>query len=265
MFTKFKVDSKAIHQLSERCGRIDLIDKTKSEKSFYYDILNVATGNEDIINGTKLQHLDFPSMKKEYDVFISYSHSDENDALYLASWLNNHCRLTCFLDSIVWHSADALLKVIDDKYCWQPDSGTYSYKKRNYSTSHVHAMLSMAMHDIINRSECCIVIDSDKSFPLKEGIEKCTLSPWIYEEIAFMTHMRPKLPSRYKNLFSMRLFSTGGQLCEAHNVQQVKIKYNVDLDMFPSLCGDDIYSLHDGYNALERLYISKQVFSEVHG
>lgn len=263
MFTKFKVSSQAIRQLKNKGGKIDLIDQTKSDKSFYNDILNVATGNDGIINGTKLQHLDFPSINKEYDVFISYSHSDDKDALYLASWLNNHCQLTCFLDSTVWHSADALLKVIDDKYCWQPDSDTYSYKKRNYSTSHVHAMLSMAMHDIINRSECCIVIDSNNSFPLKDGIEKGTLSPWIYEEIAFITHMRPKLPSRYKNHFSMRLFSTGGQLCESRDVQGLKIKYNVDLGLFPPLCCDDIYSLRDGYNALERLYISKQVFSEV--
>lgn len=85
----------------------------------------------------------------------------------------------------------------------------------------------------------------------------------INEEIAFITHMRPKLPSRYMNHFSMRPFSAGGQLYEMRDAQRLKIKYNVDLDLFPSLCGDDIYSLRDGYNALERLYISKQVFSEV--
>lgn len=263
MFTKFKVNSRSISILRAMVGTgIQLLSQTQTNEDFYRDILNIAIGNDGIIDGSKLQKLDFPSVHKEYDVFISYSHNDEDLALYLASWLSNCCGLTCFLYSTVWHGADDLLKVIDDKYCLQSNKKSYNYKKRNYSTSHIHAMLSMAMHDIINRSECCIVIDSDKSFPLKEGIEQYTLSPWIYEEVAFITHMRPKLPSRYQNNYSMRIFSTGGQLCEARESQQLKIKYNVDLDLFPTISYTDLYRLYGGgHNSLEKLYISKKVFN----
>ena len=263
MFTKFKVSSRSISILRAMVGTdIQLLSQTRTNEEFYRDILNIAMGDDGIIDGSKLQKLDFPSVQKEYDVFISYSHNDEDLALYLASWLSNYCGLSCFLDSTVWHGADDLLKVIDDKYCLEPNKKNYNYKKRNYSTSHIHAMLSMAMHDIINRSECCIVIDSDKSFPFKDGIEQYTLSPWIYEEVAFITHMCPKLPSRYQNIYSMQLFSTGGQLCESRESQQLKIKYNVDLELFPTISYTDLYRLHGGgYNSLEKLYISKKVFN----
>lgn len=244
-------------------GEIDMLDLANTEKGFYKDILDYVTGEDGIVDGSKLQSLDFPSLKNEYDVFISYSHNDEDEALYLASWLNNVCGLTCFLDSTVWHSADALLKEIDDKYCYQPESKTYNYKKRNFSTSHIHAMLTMAMHNVINKSECCIAIDSDQSYPIKDGIETCTLSPWIYEEVAFITHMRPTLPIRYRN-HTLKLFSGGGQLCEAREQQPLKVKYNVDLTSFPILYKRDLIALQNkGQDGLDELYKVKGVFKSI--
>ena len=62
----------------------------------------------------------------------------------------------------------------------------------------------------------------------------------------------------------MQLFSTGGQLCEARESQQLKIKYNVDLELFPTISYTDLYRLHGGgYHSLEKLYISKKVFNIV--
>lgn len=107
---------------------IQLLSQTRTNEEFYRDILNIAMGDDGIIDGSKLQKLDFPSVQKEYDVFISYSHNDEDLALYLASWLSNYCGLSCFLDSTVWHGADDLLKVIDDKYCLEPNKKTIIIK-----------------------------------------------------------------------------------------------------------------------------------------
>lgn len=260
MFTKFKISKNTIQSLKANVGEIDLLDQVDTEKDFYSDILNYVAGEDGVLDGTQLQNLDFPSLRREYDVFISYSHNDEDEALYLASWLTNHCRLTCFLDSTVWHSADALLKEIDDKYCYQPESKTYNYKKRNFSTSHIHAMLTMAMHDVINKSECCISIESDQSYPIQNGIETCTLSPWIYEEVAFITHMRPKLPMRYSN-FTLRLFSEGGQLCESREQQPLTVKYSVNLTSFPSLLEKDVRALqYQGQDGLDKLYKTKGIF-----
>lgn len=107
---------------------IQLLSQTRTNEEFYRDILNIAMGDDGIIDGSKLQKLDFPSVQKEYDVFISYSHNDEDLALYLASWLSNYCGLSCFLDSTVWHGADDLLNVIDDKYCLEPNKKTIIIK-----------------------------------------------------------------------------------------------------------------------------------------
>lgn len=264
MFSKFKISTNSIKSLMLKHGRIRLLDQTNTEAGFYSDILNICTGDDGIIDGTKMQNLDFPSLLNEYDVFISYSHNNEDEALYLASWLQTYCGLNCFLDSTVWHGADDLLLEIDKKYCWQPKSETYNYNKRNFSTSHVHAMLSMAMHDIINRSECCIVIDSDQSFPLKEGIDTYTLSPWIYEEVAYITHMMPKLPARYQKNYTLRLFSNGGQICESRQNVELKVKYNVDLDKFPTIYSTDLSALYNGgHQALDRMYLQKNILSQL--
>ena len=258
MFTKFKITKTAIRSLMDEVGKINLLDQTKTRENFYNDILKYSTGEDGIIDGSKLQSLNLPSISKEYDLFISYSHNDEEYALFLASWLNNYCGLSCFLDSTIWHSANALLKVIDDEYCYQPDSKTYNYSKRNFSTSHIHAMLTMAMHDVINRSECCIAIDSDQSYPIKNGIETCTLSPWIYEEVAFITQMKPTLPTRYSN-FTLRLFSDGGQICEAREQRELKVKYNVNLNDFPSLSITDLKTLQQGKKGLDQVYKDKRI------
>lgn len=263
MFTKFKISKNTIQSLMTATGKIDMLETIDTEKGFYQDILNYVTSADGIIDGTKLQNLDFPSLNKEYDVFISYSHNDKDEALYLASWLSNYCGLSCFLDSTIWHSADALLKVIDNRYCYQPESKTYNYNKRNFSTSHIHAMLTMAMHSVINKSECCIAIDSDQSYPIKDGIETCTLSPWIYQEVTFITYMRPTLPTRYKN-HTLELFSSGGQLCEARDQQQLKVKYNVNLSAFPILMKSDLINLQQqGQVGLDKLYKNKGVFKSV--
>lgn len=263
MFTKFKISKTSINNLKGEIGKITLLNQATTESNFYNDILNYATGNNGVIDGTRLQNLNLPSVLSAYDVFISYSHNDEAEALYLASWLNNYCGLSCFLDSTVWHSADALLKVIDDKYCYQEESKTYNYNKRNFSTSHIHAMLTMAMHGVIQKSECCIAIDSDQSYPIRDGIDTCTLSPWIYEEVAFITHMRPTLPLRYKNS-TLRLFSQGGHICEAREQQELKVKYHVNLEAFPSITSRDLLAMRgQGQEGLDQLYKGKGLLRRV--
>lgn len=94
------------------------------------------------IDGTKLAEEVFA--QNSYDVFLSYSHDDEDLILILAGLLKDQFDLNVFVDSFYWGSADSLLKEIDDINCKQTD-GTYNYAKRNLSTSHVHAMLTSAI------------------------------------------------------------------------------------------------------------------------
>jgi hypothetical protein len=121
-----------------------------------------------------------------YDVFLSYSHDDKELALLFAGFLKYQFGLRVFIDELFWGSADALLRKLDNKYC-KNDKGNYDYNKRNFTTAHVHAMLSTAISRTINNSEIIIFLNSEKSiYRVKDEVEKDrTLSPWIYEEIFF--------------------------------------------------------------------------------
>ena len=260
MFSKFKINSRTIEQLHSQVGEISLLRQSSVNDAFYNDIVTKVLGNNGVLDGSQLQNLNFPSLRDNYHVFISYSHNDEELALYLASYLQNNCGLYCFLDSTVWHSADSLLKRLDDIYCQNEDGRTYNYTKRNFSTSHVHAMLSMAMHNIIKRSECCIVLNSENSFTLQDGINNATFSPWLYEEVIFMKGMKISIPPRLRLRQERRSYSLGGQIvCESAS-PQLQIKYTVDLNMFPDINVTDLLCLSEqGETGLNKLYCSKGI------
>lgn len=122
------------------------------------------------IDGTELQELWFPVDELgKFDVFISHSHRDmDNLVVPFASWLYSHLGLRCFIDSQFWQYSDELLKILDDYYDWQPESKTYNYKIRNFTTSNIHIMLSMALMKMMNKTETVIFIDSDNSVQYKK-------------------------------------------------------------------------------------------------
>lgn len=228
-------------------------NKEVASENFYKAILQQCKGTNGVIDGSNLQSLNFPFDNGGYHFFISYSHNDEAEASYLYQWLTSH-GLTCFLDSTIWNSADKLLASIDKQYCRRENSSHYDYHKRNFSTSHVHAMLSMAMLEAIDRSECCIFIKSNASIPLADGIKNQTLSPWIYEENLFMNKIQRRVPQRLRS--SKRIcFSEGGRLIEGN--ENLRIAYNLQCD-FMSITSDDLFSLRIG-SALDTLYEKKGV------
>ena len=95
-----------------------------------------------IINGTDLKEHWFSITKK--DIFISHSHCDINKVKAFAGWLHDCFGLEAFIDSCSWGYCDDLLNKIDKKYCYDSKKKTYDYHLRNYTTSHVHMMLSTA-------------------------------------------------------------------------------------------------------------------------
>ena len=118
-------------------------------------------------------------------VFISHAHKDSELAVQLAGFLKYHFELDSFIVSTVWGSADELLRIIDNVYCWQEDSGTYNYRLRNRSTSHVHMMLSTALAKMINECGCAIFLNTPSSISSKDYIrgDIVTESPWIYRKL----------------------------------------------------------------------------------
>lgn len=152
-----------------------------------------------VIDGSKLSDKWFKTIKS--DVFISYSHNDEEIAMALSGYLEKEFGLNIFVDSFFWGSADALLKDIDDTYC-KKDCGEYDYQKRNFSTSHVHAMLSTAIIKVMDQSEIVIFLNTDNSIPKVDStiLESYTQSPGIYEEIIFASLLRKRHWSTHRSI-----------------------------------------------------------------
>ena len=118
MFGTFKINVDALDALAHECPMPESISEANCSQDFYKKILEACT-HDGIIDGADLSALNFPfdinnDSPIHYDVFISYSHLDEEEAEYLHWFLTTQCKLHVFLDSTIWHSADLLLKVIDD-------------------------------------------------------------------------------------------------------------------------------------------------------
>ena len=191
------------------------------------NIAQVLKGDaQGIIDGEALLQACMPTNTDRYDVFISHSHLQEDLAKDLAAYLKLRYGVKCFVDGFVWGSCDSdILKPIDR--IWSKHDtieGSYSYEKRNYSTSHVHAMLSMALLEMIDQCECCIFIIPEDDYNIT-GISDCTLSPWIYEEITMFNKVEKHDPQRVRRC-NESFSATGDKL---------SIRYRLDLSDMPEI------------------------------
>lgn len=189
-----------------------------AQKEKIKDDLSKFILDDGTLNGTDMQNSWFPQIRA--DVFISHSHNDKEKAIALAGWLKQTFDLDAFIDSTVWGSADELLKKIDDRYCKNSDSSTYSYEKRNFSTSHVHTMLSTALTMIIDQTECMFFLNTPQAISTASVINS-TNSPWIYYEIGVSKYIRKREPDRPKGIIKKGMFE---------NAQDLTIQYKLDMD-----------------------------------
>lgn len=192
----------------------------KSLKEFIYD------------NG----HIDGSAMKSNWfqiekvDIFISHSHKDIDKVIAFAGWLYDEFKLTAFIDSCVWNYCDDLIKQIDDEYCKIKDGTTYDYDLRNYTTSHVHIMLSTALTEMIDNTECIMFYNTPQSVSLADDLQiiknqekKVTLSPWIYHELAMTLFARKCKPNR--SVATLENVLVHKNISERNNVN---IEYDID-------------------------------------
>ena len=195
----------------------------------------MASSNNGVVEAAQLKDGFFPTnFRNKYQVFISHSHADIELVKKFANTLNAKFGVRCFVDSMVWGNMYEMLKELDEKYCKTPPRG-YDYDRRNMSTAHVHAMLSIALLEMIEQCECCIFVRSENStipsLELKSiSNDVKTFSPWIYEEINYMNVLQPYL-SRQRRI----MFSTRNQVVNESLEHPVPVVHGLNLDKFTEI------------------------------
>ncbi|MBF1214182.1 toll/interleukin-1 receptor domain-containing protein [Prevotella melaninogenica] len=231
-------------------------DSFSSQKTSIEEKINSFVRNDGSLDGSMMKANWFPQIKA--NIFISHSHKDINLALALVGWLKETFGLTAFIDSCVWGYANELLKMIDKEYCYQKETNTYNYQKRNYSTSHIHMMLSVALTQMIDNTECLFFLNTPNSITPNTIINQ-TESPWIYSEIAMSRLIRKKELKEHRGVAlmeSQRAFAEGGTL---------NVRYDLPIDHLTVICANhlkqwmevwNIGSQNSKYLALDILYNS---------
>lgn len=197
-------------------------------------VRKIIAGN--VIDGTRIQNNWFPQIKAA-DVFISHSHQDLDLAVNFAAWLKGCFGIDSFIDSGVWGYADDLLKMIDDKFCYDQERSTYSYSKRNYSTAHVHAMLSNALIQMIDKTECLFFLNTPNSLSISDTVQNKTKSPWLYLELSASQVIR-KTPPQNRGWTK-----TAGYI---QNLQ-LQIQYDADMSHLTDITVKDLLKWKNTY------------------
>jgi hypothetical protein len=200
----------------------------EQKKAVVESELNKYYLNDGMISASKVVNSWFPAI--DADVFISHSHADSRLAMGMAGWLKEKFGLDAFIDSTVWGYSDELLRQFDDDYCYNKKSGTYAYKKRNKTTSHVNIMLSTALHNMIDACECVIFLNSPNSVSCKGYVEDdATDSPWIFSEIS-MTRL---IERKQKRPLPRRLRKAQASLDAV--TESFKVAYDLPLEHLISI------------------------------
>jgi len=220
------------------------LKKNIEQKEIINEQLSEFLSPDGVIDGEKLESIWFPQIKA--DIFISHSHDDEKLAVTLAGWLYRQFDLESFIDSTIWGHADSLLKKIDNEYCLNDGGATYSYEKRNYSTSHVHMMLSTALAKMMDNTECLFFLNTPNSVTPSSIINKSdTNSPWLYYEIGISSVIRKSL-HKHANRKSLLKGKTFSELNES--TRNLDIRYPLKMEHLKKITGNDLVTWQDEYN-----------------
>lgn len=265
MFYPFKMDVKVIKELQRSSGATYNYDKDEEEKKrqskLKADLAKYLMTTDGVIDGKTLKELWFP--KGEYNIFLSHSCQDIAEARYLKYWFRTRCGLKSFIDADVWENAYELLHDIDNMFKAQ-SSKSYDYNVRNRTTAHVYSMLTMALFEAIDEIECPILIESENSVALDEGIKQGTLSPWIYEEVGFMGRLPHNIPERF---LRERTFSVETELVMLNESvrDSVQMVHPLDTKGFKRIEKTDLtcMSLTQGERALNILYKRRLLFKRM--
>lgn len=202
----------------------------------------------DSISGRKLEEYCFPNINA--DIFLSHSHKDRDLANALAGWIHENFKLNVFVDSNVWEYSGTLLEEINSRYSNKRHDGgngyLYNHEACCKASEHVNTMLTLALHKMIDKVECVILLNTDNS--VKVFAEKCfhaTYSPWIYSEIMCTQIVRKKPLICYRDYnYELRHFYESTEI--KHHSTNLVISYIVSLKhLVPIDFGDFITWLYN--------------------
>jgi hypothetical protein len=234
---------------------LEIYDSHKNEVN---TILTDFLLENNSLSGTQIMENWFPEI--DAHIFLSHSHNDERKAIILAGILFDKFGIKTFIDSCIWGYSNDLLRQIDDSYCLNTGGETYSYTKRNYSTSHVNLMLTTALNRMIDNCECVFFLNTPNAISSNEVVSS-TKSPWIYSEIATTQIIRKKTPQRLKR--QIKMFAEGGQLNESVR-NTLFIEYDLELSHLDDFTLTDLKSWiaansNNANEALDNLYRQKPI------
>lgn len=180
--------------LDDKNIRNEIAGYTKEEvetdfPSIFQSIISELSNEEyTVFDAQKV--IDSHFTEKNYDIFISHSHSDIDYVKKLAGYYEKQGK-SVFIDSEYWNFSDDLLKELDNKYSYQEELGTYSYEMRNITTTIVHNLLAVSLEKMIDRCKYFIFAYSDNTsgsnihqlLQTAHDTNKYVISPWIYKEV----------------------------------------------------------------------------------
>ncbi|GGA86739.1 hypothetical protein GCM10008015_29260 [Flavobacterium palustre] len=210
------------------------------------------------LDGNKLMEKWFPNLPCH--VFLSHSRNDFKQAITISGMLYNKFKIITFIDSVVWMHCNELLKKIDNDYCKNENENSYNYEKRNYSTAHVHLMLSSSLNKMIDSSECLFFLNTPNSISTKNEISQKTNSPWIFSEIATSQIIRKQTPKRLRRL--TKSFSAT-EMNESLRTQ-LSVEYELELSHLTDLNSAEFLKWINTHasspeDALDNLYEQKSI------
>lgn len=220
--------------------------------------------NRKTINGSQLQEYCFPNV--EADIFISHLHKDRDLANALAGWINEKFGLKVFVDSNVWGYSDELLDEINSQYSNKRTNGRniylYDHKSCCKASEHVNTMLCVALHKMIDKVECVILLNTDNSVQVfGEECFDSTYSPWIYSEIMCTQIVRKKPLLCYREYNELMHFDESTRL--THDDTNLVVSYLMSLKhLFPidfGACKKWLYNFK--HNSFENSYPLDSLYS----
>ena len=278
MYYRFQIGE---HDLRNFISAAENIAVEKLANPFYNDakflirknkvkelVEDLAVGEGNILNGQKIQDNCFTTkLPEEFHIFVSHSHADVNLIESFAMIMKRAFDVNCFVDSMVWNGKDdedGILRRLNQFNIIEQNNGVtrYYHEPVIRTADHVHAMLSMALMEMIDKCEMGLFVHSDNSVlpEIKTNdFTDMTLSSWIYEEICIMNHIRPISPQR--GVYEQREFDINGNRRGIR--RELKIAHPLDLNNFVELSRNIMPLEGKGTKWLDNLY--KNAFYSMYG